>query len=58
MELNNYPTTQQEDYETLAKNLNILADALSQEQANHYLHHPETINQLTEQALQFLRKLI
>ena len=58
MELKNYPTTQEENYETLAKNFDILADALTQEQANQNLHHPETINQLTEQALQFLRKLI
>ena len=58
MELNHYPTTKEEKFETLAKNLNILADALTQEQVNPSLHHPETINQLTKQALQFLRQLI
>ncbi len=58
MELNNYPTTTEEEYETLAQNLNFLADTLNQGPANSDLHHPETIKQITEQALQFLRNLI
>ena len=58
MELNHYLTTKEEDFEILAKNLNILADAITQKQASADLPHPEIINQLTEQALQFLRKLI
>ena len=58
MELHNYPTITQEEYEILAQNFNTLADALTPEQPNPELYHPETINQLSQQVLQFLKQFV
>ncbi|QNF35327.1 hypothetical protein HUW51_22385 [Adhaeribacter swui] len=58
MELKNYTSTKEENYEELAQHLNVLAEAITQDPSEVNFQEAFQINQFTQEALQFLKQLI